>query len=150
MKWPSAVILFLLAVPAFGQGGQKLSDPLAVSLLNDASLRVQVDDIERVPFFTRVYAVGPYGECDRGKCPHTRIYIALSAYGEAPEQVVWILDGGIDFKVLKVEGFSIDNRDVARICFSSQGDDRKVHQFLVEANLHKMKVKNQICSNRGS
>ncbi|GAD31874.1 conserved hypothetical protein [Photobacterium leiognathi lrivu.4.1] len=44
------------------------------------------------PLAVKVYSLTENGECDNGKCPQTQLYIAVSQYGEIPQQTYYVTE----------------------------------------------------------
>lgn len=82
------LLLCVLALTAC-KGGSSVTNPELVFFANNFELLAETPQ-DRQTISARVFKTREFGECDNGKCPKEQVYIAVSEFGEYPEQRLYV------------------------------------------------------------
>jgi len=92
----------------------------------------------------RIFKLREFGECDSGKCPKEYVYIALSEFGEFPQQKLYVSNGAHEWQFLEwVEIPALGDKDRTLI-FKMKGILNNIEtKYIVVASLEGIEFKEQ-------
>jgi len=86
--------------------------------------------------FARLIKLREFGECDSGKCPNEVVYIAISEFGEFPEQRLYITKEANEWKFLGWEHIPILGEKKQAIIFKMKSKKNSSEtEYTIKVNL---------------
>lgn len=123
----------LVALSSCCNGERTRTDDLVFFANNFELLSETKNDVPTLS--ARIFKVREFGECDNGNCPVEHVYVAISEFGERPEQKVYKSQASNEWRFLGwVKIPELGDQPLVTFKLSRKLDSAKT-EYLVKAGL---------------
>ncbi|MDO8287802.1 MAG: hypothetical protein Q7T44_01145 [Parvibaculum sp.] len=126
MRFLSAFIFVSVTIWTTHSLSAPLDEPKDELLIAFANNAVLIAESKKEPIAVRIYGLQNFGECDGtgDNCPKTSLYIAVSEFGEYPDQKLYKLDEANIWKFIHFISFPKYDHETSFVKFLVERTDR--------------------------